>query len=182
MDRGVALLHAAWDAEADYRQAPAAAPVPLWFGGASAAARRRAAVVGDGWIPLFLTASQYEESLAALRQETEAAGRHPEAVAPGVVVFACVGDDSETPTRGAPWLSQLYRLPAKSFRRHLVAGPPEACAAALARYADAGARHIAVMVAGAPALEHFALLRAAFVDTAGREAESTLPALAGVSP
>ena len=63
-----------------------------------------------------------------------------------------------------------------------MAGPPEACAAALARYADAGARHIAVMVAGAPALEHFALLRAAFVDGAGREAESALPALAGVAP
>ncbi len=181
MDRGVALLHAAWDAGADYRQAPSGPPVPLWFGGASAAARRRAAALGAGWIPLFLTASEYEESLAALRRETEAAGRDPEAVEPGVVVFACVGDDSETPARGAAWLSQLYRLPAKSFRRHLVAGPPEACAAALARYADAGARHIAVMVAGAPALEHFTLLRAAFLHGAGPEAVSTLHALAGVS-
>jgi alkanesulfonate monooxygenase SsuD/methylene tetrahydromethanopterin reductase-like flavin-dependent oxidoreductase (luciferase family) len=181
MDRGVALLHTAWDSGADYGQAPAGPPVPLWFGGASAAARRRAASVGDGWIPLFLTASEFQASLASLRRETEAAGRDPEAVAPGVVVFACVGDDSEAPARGAAWLSHLYRLPAKSFRRHLVAGPPEACAAALARYADAGARHIAVMVAGAPALEHFAVLRTAFLEATGREAESTLPALAGVA-
>ena len=181
LDRGVALLHAAWEAGADYRQAPAGSPVPLWFGGASAAARRRAAAVGDGWIPLFLTASEYEESVVALRQETQAAGRDPEAVEPAVVVFACVGDHSETTARGLAWLSRLYRLPAKSFRRHLVAGPPDACAAALARYADAGARHIAVMVAGAPALEHFALLRAAFVDGSGRDPRSMLQALAGVS-
>lgn len=180
MDRGVARLRAAWDTGADYRQAPSGAPVPLWFGGASAAARRRAAALGDGWIPLFLTASEYEESLAAMRRETEAAGRHPEAVEPGVVVFACVGDDGDALADGAAWLSQLYRLPAKSFRRHLVAGPPEACAAALARYADAGARHIAVMVAGAPALEHFTLLRAAFVD-GGVAGVSTLHTLAGVS-
>ncbi len=34
---------------------------------------------------------------------------------------------------------------------------------ALSRYAEAGARHILVMVAGSPAVEHFGLLRAAFV-------------------
>jgi alkanesulfonate monooxygenase SsuD/methylene tetrahydromethanopterin reductase-like flavin-dependent oxidoreductase (luciferase family) len=162
MDEGVARLHAAWDAPADYVQAPAGPPVPLWFGGASAAARRRAAAVGDGWIPLFVTPSEFAESLAALRLETEEAGRDPEGVEPAVVVFACVGDDDEAQARGAAWLAQLYRLPAKSFRRHLVAGPPEVCAAELARFADAGARHIAVMVAGSPALEHFACLRTAY--------------------
>ena len=40
---------------------------------------------------------------------------------------------------------------------------PETCAAALDRYAEAGARHILVMVAGSPAVEHFGQLRAAFV-------------------
>ncbi len=172
MNQGLTGLRAAWaaggdgpGAAADYRQAPSGPPVPLWFGGASAAARRRAAAVGDGWIPLFLTPGEFEDSLAALRRETEDAGRDPETVEPGVVVFACVGDDEDdggAHDRGAAWLSALYRLPAKSFRRHLVAGPPEACATALQRFADAGARHLVVMVAGAPAVEHFARLRAAF--------------------
>jgi alkanesulfonate monooxygenase SsuD/methylene tetrahydromethanopterin reductase-like flavin-dependent oxidoreductase (luciferase family) len=174
MDRGVALLRAAWatatgeageEGTPDYGQAPAGTPVPVWFGGSSAAARRRAAAVGDGWIPLFLTPPEYEDSLAALRRETEDAGRDPGAVEPGVVVFACVGDD-EVRARGAAWLSRLYHLPAKSFRRHLVAGSPDACAAALLRFADAGARHIVVMVAGAPAVDHFARLRAAFSGAA----------------
>ena len=70
---------------------------------------------------------------------------------------------TQAPVRGAQWLSELYRLPPKAFQRHLVAGSPETCAAALDRYAEAGARHILVMVAGSPAVEHFGLLRAAFV-------------------
>ena len=77
--------------------------------------------------------------------------------------FACVGDDDEAPVQGAQWLSELYRLPTKAFHRHLVAGSPDTCAAALDRYAEAGARHILVMVAGSPAVEHFGQLRAAFV-------------------
>jgi alkanesulfonate monooxygenase SsuD/methylene tetrahydromethanopterin reductase-like flavin-dependent oxidoreductase (luciferase family) len=96
------------------------------------------------------------------------------------VVFACVGDD-DAPARGADWLSHLYRLPAKSFRRHLVAGPPDVCAATLRRFADAGARHIVVMVAGAPAVEHFARLRAAFSELAqGAQDAGARRALAGV--
>ena len=170
MDEGVGRLRRAWDPHggaSDYVQEPAGPPVPLWFGGSSAAARRRAAALGDGWIPLFLAPDDYAPAVRALRHDAADAGRDPGAVAPGVVVFACVGDD-EAAARGAAWLSQLYRLPAKAFQRHLVAGSPDACAAALHRYAEAGARHIVVMVAGSPAVEHFGQLRAAFVRAGER--------------
>ena len=119
MDEGVAGLRRAWagpdEGGADYVQEPASAPVPLWFGGASPAARRRAAAVGDGWVPLFLAPDEYGTALAALRRETAEAGRDPEAVQAGVVVFACVGDDDQAPVRGAQWLSELYRLPAQGI-------------------------------------------------------------------
>jgi alkanesulfonate monooxygenase SsuD/methylene tetrahydromethanopterin reductase-like flavin-dependent oxidoreductase (luciferase family) len=150
---------------------PPSPPVPLWFGGSSEAARRRAAAVGDGWIPLFLTPDDYRASLISLRRETEEAGRDPESVTAAVVVFACVGDD-DAPARGAEWLSNMYRLPPKAFLRHLAAGSPDACADRLRLYAEAGARHIVVMVAGSPAVEHFRPLRAAF-------ASEELPVLAG---
>jgi alkanesulfonate monooxygenase SsuD/methylene tetrahydromethanopterin reductase-like flavin-dependent oxidoreductase (luciferase family) len=172
MDEGIGELRRAWDPHptpsSDYVQTPAA-DVPIFIGGSSVAARRRAAAVGDGWIPLFLTPEEYEPALADLRRETAEAGRNPDAVEPAVVVFACVGDD-DAHERGARWLSNLYRLPPKAFRRHLVSGSPEACAAGLTRFADAGARHLVVMVAGSPALEHFAPLRRAFTGS---------PALAG---
>jgi alkanesulfonate monooxygenase SsuD/methylene tetrahydromethanopterin reductase-like flavin-dependent oxidoreductase (luciferase family) len=66
----------------------------------------------------------------------------------------------------------MYRLPPKAFRRHLAAGSPDACAERLRLYAEAGARHIVLMVAGSPAVEHFRQLRAAF-------AREERPVLAG---
>jgi alkanesulfonate monooxygenase SsuD/methylene tetrahydromethanopterin reductase-like flavin-dependent oxidoreductase (luciferase family) len=168
MDAGIATLRASWasadDPAPEYRQLPAAPRVPLWIGGASAAARRRAAALGDGWIPLFLPADEYGPAVDALRRETEQAGRHPDAVTPAAVVFVHVGDDG-APERGSQWLSALYGLPAKAFDRHLVAGPADACAAALMQFAEGGARHIVVMVTGNGALGHFSALRAAFART-----------------
>jgi len=67
----------------------------------------------------------------------------------------------------------MYGVPPRAFERHLVAGTPDTCAAAFGQYLEAGARHIVVMVAASPAVEHFALLRNAFT----REAR---PVLAGV--
>lgn len=163
MDEGVAQVRQAWaaDGTSDYVMTPSSTPVPIWFGGHSEAARRRAAVLGDGWIPLFLTPEDYAAALVELRRETEQAGRDPGDVAAGVVVFACVGAD-DAATQGARWLSALYRLPPKAFTRHIAAGAPEVCAERLRLYAEAGAQHIVVMVAGSPAVEHFGQLRAAF--------------------
>jgi alkanesulfonate monooxygenase SsuD/methylene tetrahydromethanopterin reductase-like flavin-dependent oxidoreductase (luciferase family) len=166
MDEGIAAMQAAWAPGPQYGLEPASPRVPLWIGGSSPAARRRAAAVGDGWAPLFLTPDDYGSALDTLRQETAEAGRDPEAVEAAVVVFARVGSDDEAPQRGAAWLSDMYGVPAKAFDRHLVAGDPESCAATLNRYVEAGARHLIVMVAAAGAVAHFELLRAAFLDRA----------------
>ncbi len=167
MDEGIAALFEAWstshDHEIRYRQEPTSSRVPLWIGGASPAARRRAALVGDGWAPLFIVPEDYGPALAALRRTSEEAGRDPDSVEAAVVVFARVGPDDEAPAQGARWLSELYGVPAKAFERHLVAGEPETCAAALRRFDEAGARHIVVMIAGTGAVSQFGLLRSAFV-------------------
>jgi len=140
----------------------------VWFGGSSPAARRRAAVRGDGWVPLFVTPDEYEAGLTALRRDAAGAGRDPDDVEPGVVVFTHVGEGGDTGGRGAAWLSDLYRVPAKAFQRHLVAGSASECAAALWRYAEAGARHVIVMVAGTGAVGQFQALRSAFDAEAER--------------
>jgi alkanesulfonate monooxygenase SsuD/methylene tetrahydromethanopterin reductase-like flavin-dependent oxidoreductase (luciferase family) len=171
MDEGIEAMQRAWasgnEPGASYPQQPTSTPVPLWVGGSSQAARRRAAAVGDGWVPLFLTPEDYAPALLALRRETEAAGRDPDAVEPAVVVFARVGPDDEARPQGAQWLSEMYGVPPRAFERHLVAGEPETCAAALGRYVEAGARHIVVMVAAPGAVSHFGRLRSAFVANAG---------------
>jgi alkanesulfonate monooxygenase SsuD/methylene tetrahydromethanopterin reductase-like flavin-dependent oxidoreductase (luciferase family) len=165
IDEGLAVIRDAWATDqpaGTYRQEPSSPKVPVWIGGSSVAARRRAAAVGDGWAPLFLTADDYGTALRALRRETEEAGRDPDAVEPAMVVFARVGDEESAAPHGAQWLSDLYGVPAKAFDRYLVAGPPEACAASLIRYVEAGARHLIVMVAGTGAVHHFSQVRSAF--------------------
>jgi alkanesulfonate monooxygenase SsuD/methylene tetrahydromethanopterin reductase-like flavin-dependent oxidoreductase (luciferase family) len=183
MDEGVAGLEAAWWGDparpSEYGQEPTAPRVPVWFGGSSPAARRRAAVMGDGWVPLFMTPDEYEPALAALRDEAAGAGRDPGQVEPAVVVFVCVGDDADTTPRGMAWLSDLYRVPAKAFTRHLVSGTAAECAAGLWRYVEAGAHQVIVMVAGTPSLGHFRALRVAFDAETERRRDAVL---AGVGP
>jgi probable F420-dependent oxidoreductase len=61
---------------------------PIWVGGESGPSLRRTARFGDAWYPigsnnahLLDTLPRYQAGIARLRQLTEAAGRHPNAVA-----------------------------------------------------------------------------------------------------
>jgi alkanesulfonate monooxygenase SsuD/methylene tetrahydromethanopterin reductase-like flavin-dependent oxidoreductase (luciferase family) len=167
LDAGIDAIRAAWatggpDCDgAPYRQLPSAPTVPVWVGGSSPAAIRRAATTGDGWIPLFVEPDQLAPGYQRLATEAEEAGRDPAAVTPAVVVFAHVGPGDRAAERGCRWLSSLYGIPPKAFARHLVAGPADQCAGQIERYFAAGARHVAVMVADDRAGEHFAALSAA---------------------
>lgn len=58
---------------------PVQRPIPVWFGGSSDAAVRRAARLGDGWMPILEPGEQAEAKLAALRGHLQAFGRDPSA-------------------------------------------------------------------------------------------------------
>ncbi|HUZ09181.1 MAG TPA: LLM class flavin-dependent oxidoreductase [Acidimicrobiales bacterium] len=162
MDQGIDALRLAWasgdESDLAYRQSPASAPVPVWIGGSSTAARRRAARTGDGWVPLFLSPDQYAQDLARLRDETGAAGRDPGDVTAATVVFVHVGPEDSALRQGCEWLSSFYGIPPKAFARHLVAGSARSCAERLVGYADAGAEHVVTMIADDHAVDHFAEL------------------------
>jgi alkanesulfonate monooxygenase SsuD/methylene tetrahydromethanopterin reductase-like flavin-dependent oxidoreductase (luciferase family) len=160
LDEGVRELRRAW-ATADapvarrgdsegrdtYSMLPHAAAVPVWIGGSSEAALRRAARLGDGWMPLFLSPTEYAGALERLAKEVDRVGREPGAVTPSMVLFVSVDDDEAwSARRGAAWMSSMYRLPAKAFERHLVAGTARQVAAAIGTYRDAGAAHVVVYV------------------------------------
>jgi probable F420-dependent oxidoreductase len=53
---------------------------PLWIGGRSDAAIRRAARVGDAWHPSHLTVDELRQRIPELRSECERAGRSPDQV------------------------------------------------------------------------------------------------------
>lgn len=57
---------------------PLQRPIPIWFGGHAEAVLKRAARLGDGWLPNYRTAEQARPSLETLRRLLEDAGRSPE--------------------------------------------------------------------------------------------------------
>jgi probable F420-dependent oxidoreductase len=56
--------------------APIQRPIPIWFGGSSDAVVKRAARIGDGWMPI-MTPEEAAPKLAALREHLKAFGRDP---------------------------------------------------------------------------------------------------------
>jgi probable F420-dependent oxidoreductase len=56
---------------------PVQPSIPLHVGGDGPAALRRAAIFGDGWIPMNHSVDQVEASLSKIRSQREEAGRDP---------------------------------------------------------------------------------------------------------
>jgi len=170
LDTAIGELHRAWgsgkgvdrgdttstDATERYRQLPASEPVPVWVGGSSEAALRRAAHLADGWMPLFLSVDQYADAVERLGKEADAVGRPAGAVTPSMVLFVSLDDDRDRGTaKGTAWMGSLYGLPPKAFDRHLVAGTPAEVAARVAEYRAAGAEHVAVYVTDDQPIDQF---------------------------
>jgi probable F420-dependent oxidoreductase len=79
---------------------------PLWIGGRSAAAVRRAARSGDAWHPSHLTVGELRRQIAELRMECERAGRPPDAVTVAtrrkLVLGPTPADDPDRVLQGDP--------------------------------------------------------------------------------
>src|SRR5262249_17332131 len=55
---------------------PVQRPIPVWFGGSSDAVVKRAARIGDGWMPI-MSPQDAEPKLAMLREHLKSFGRDP---------------------------------------------------------------------------------------------------------
>ena len=157
-----------------YRQLPAPPPVPVWAGGSSEAALRRAATLADGWMPLFLSPTEYGGAVERLAKEVDRAGRPVGSVVPSMVLFISIDDDpGAARQRGTGWMSSLYGIPARAFDRHLIHGTAAEVADVVASFRAVGAEHVVVYVTADDPLHQFerlvAALPAAGVPTRGHE-------------
>ena len=75
---------------------PVQQPIPIWIGGVSPPAMRRAATLGDGWLPI-IKAEVAEEEIAKFRELVVAANRNPKEV--GIENIIVIGDSVLGPRR-----------------------------------------------------------------------------------
>jgi len=103
-------------------------PIPIWCGGESKGAQRRAGTYGDAWFPYFarVTPEELSSRYANVREAAKAAGRDPDDVNLNTCLSVEVTDD------------EVEQEP------DILRGTPEQIADALGRLQDIGVRHVAL--------------------------------------
>jgi probable F420-dependent oxidoreductase len=116
---------------------------PIWIGGRSSAAVRRAARTGDGWLALFLTPERFAERREELEAQTEA-GRDVEMA---IHLPTCIGGTgAEDRMRG--FYGRMASYDADRFSRYWATGSAEQIIDTVGRYVDAGVQHIVLAPPG----------------------------------
>ena len=123
---------------------PVQSTLPIWVGGTSDAALRRAARYGDGWIGAFASERKFARLVRTLRGYLADEGRSAEGFTCGSYVFVNVGPDTaRAKAAGAEYISRVYRLPGDSImERFGAAGPVDVCAERIRAFVDVGVEYV----------------------------------------
>ena len=123
---------------------------PIWCGGRSKPALRRAARIGDGWHSYAITSDMYRDGLALIKETAEEVGRSFSPFGTGHLLFARVSDDYESALdEAADHLSTRYNMNMRpAAKRYGAIGTPQDVAEAIRNFYEAGVRHITLDVAG----------------------------------
>lgn len=132
----------------EFGLAPAAPVPPIWVGGGSPAALRRAAEHGTAWFPSMVPAEFVAGGAARLRVLAGERGLAAPAVAVGGA--AILGADASPPLLEAftAEVTQGYGVPPAVAARLPITGSPARAAERFAEYARAGAEHLVLGVIG----------------------------------
>ncbi len=129
---------------------------PIWIGGRSEAARRRAALAGDGYVSYLYTAKRFAEGMKQIHEWAGEAGRtlpiDEGKWTPAHHAFMYIDQDIERALRkGTDYLSKRYNMDFKGIaEKYLIHGPIEQCIEQFEAFKEAGARHFILRPTGEP--------------------------------
>jgi alkanesulfonate monooxygenase SsuD/methylene tetrahydromethanopterin reductase-like flavin-dependent oxidoreductase (luciferase family) len=113
-------------------------PPPIWIGGKSEAAIRRAASLGDGWIPSFIRPAEFRAGVERVREQAVAAGREvPEDHFGTLINYAIAPTREEARALAEPYL-QRGRVDDATMRECTAFGPPGVVIAKIEEYVKGG--------------------------------------------
>jgi probable F420-dependent oxidoreductase len=150
-DESIAIMRACWSGEPVTFEGtfwqldgitvlpkPRQNPMPLWIGGNSDAAARRAGRLGDGWIPSFIAPEQLRHGIQVTLEHAEQAGRDFEIDHFGALMYFCLDDDPVV----ADALARPYIPPGRAntetLARCTAFGPAALVRERLEEYVEAG--------------------------------------------
>ncbi len=133
-------------------QPPARQPggPPIWLGGRSEAALRRAGRMGDGYLSYVVTPEMYGAALGTIWTEAEAVGRSLDGFGTGHLLFTRLDATYEAALDAATaTLSVRYAMDfRRAAERYCALGPPAAVAERIRAFHAAGVRHVILDLLG----------------------------------
>jgi probable F420-dependent oxidoreductase len=128
-----------WDLENIVVQpAPVQQPMPLWIGGNSEAAMRRAGRLGDGWIPSFITPEQFRIGVETTQAFAAERGREVPVDHFGALFYFCLHADPATARSIAAPFIPRNRVDDASLAACTAFGPPDVVRERLEAYVKGG--------------------------------------------
>src|SRR3989454_1527659 len=118
---------------------PAQQPMPLWIGGNSEAAMRRAGRLGDGWIPSFITPAELRVGVEKTLAFAIEAGREVPADHFGALFYYCLDPDPVVARGLATPFIPRGRADDATLERCTAFGPPALVRERLEEYVAGGA-------------------------------------------
>lgn len=158
------VLHYDWLPEVPSPHRPGGPPI--WLGGITPAALKRAGRLYDGWLPYPPEVADYAAGLEAVHTASAAAHRDENTITPALFATVVIDEDAE---RGRAALAEYceanYRMPLEQVEQIqvMMTGSSDEVAAQLNRYVEAGAHHLLIRIA--------AISSAAFGDQLDRVTE-----------
>ncbi|GAC1400147.1 MAG: LLM class flavin-dependent oxidoreductase [Chloroflexota bacterium] len=121
--------------------------IPIWVGGHSDGALRRAARWGDAWMPTLITAEGIGERRLQLDEYAVEAGRDPSSISGATYIFASIGPSYEDARNVlAPAIEGIFRAPFAAFEPLCLLGTPDQWVEQIAHFTEAGIQHVNVLL------------------------------------